>query len=147
MKTKKHKVEIPEGYEIDTIISGDLLGYEPKKKETTITFKPIKKELPKTWGEYTKSNPGIPSWLSNYDTPHKYIAFGKLELLRDVYNEGWVPDWKDNDGKHIIYMDRGLVAMACVENDSHVLAFKTHELRSEFLTNFSKLIETAKPLL
>ena len=59
--SKKHKVTIPEGYEVDSvksfspvdcnIINANLKAYNNGNQwiETTVRFKLIKKGLPKTW--------------------------------------------------------------------------------------------------
>ncbi len=148
MKTKKHKVEIPEGHEVGCTVTGKSYDIDGVQMiSTTITFKPSKKELPKTWEEYCKTNRS-PNWLFNYDISKRYIALARLEILRDVYNDGWVPDWIDLDeDKYVIGFNRGARTTFDTITASDILAFRTPELRYEFHSNFSELIEQAKPLL
>lgn len=76
------------------------------------------------------------------------LALSQLCQLRDRYNDGWKPDWKDDTT--IKYCIGVLSDCICpIENERFVkvLAFKTEELRDEFLENFRDLIKTAKPLL
>ena len=76
-----------------------------------------------------------------------FIALQQLILIRDIYNEGWEPDWNDNSLKYIIYYNENEITINWYYNISMVLAFKTAELRDKFLNNFKPLIEKAKPLL
>jgi len=113
---KEIKIKVPEGMEID-------------KENSTfecIKFKPVKKELPKTWEEYCKTYPirEGESWISDFGkilhidvlpTPNTkrncivdrnllpneeyakaMLALCQLIQLRDCYNDGWVPDWSND---------------------------------------------------
>ena len=55
MKSKKHKVEIPEGYEVESVQEYNPYDNKGNRwKETTVKFKPIKKRFRlKKWEEYT----------------------------------------------------------------------------------------------
>ncbi len=146
---KKHKVKIPKGYilvnESKTKIDGFMtitLGLEPISME---------KELPKAWEELGNT----PAWL-NDDTsgffkhiPKKHRALGRLEILRDYYNDGWKPKYNSDDT--IYFIIRHLDSVICDEiyNCAYpkILAFRTENLRDAFLDNFTELIEIAKPLL
>ena len=165
---KKHKVEIPEGYEVDRIIntvpSNSIM--EEQEDKITVYLRPIKKQLPKTWEEYNYNkhsgfiarydgsvgifnnidNPDILSW------PSKELALAdralrQLVRLRDHYNDGWEPDWTDYHNKYVLCIDRDCIVKTHMIEESYVLAFKTPDLRDDFLFNFRELIETAKPLL
>ncbi len=54
--SKKHKVKIPEGYKVDKV---QRLNFPDKTIDITLSLKPIKKELPKTWEEYLGKAKGI----------------------------------------------------------------------------------------
>ena len=76
------------------------------------------------------------------------IALAQLLQLRQVYNDGWEPDWmNDNKSKFCIkyYMNESF-ADEC-KHTHGVLSFKSEKLAVEFLVNFKDLIEIAKPLL
>ena len=76
------------------------------------------------------------------------LALAQLCQLRDRYNDGWKPDWEnDNEQKHVIIIHAGRIHVETFFSIRHLLTFKTEELRNEFLENFRDLIETAKPLL
>ena len=154
MNTKKLKINIPEGYEID-------------KENSTfeeIVFKKVEDplaKLPKTWEEYYKRTKGYTSYYgysingNTYETKFdgfynefstkervkQYIALGKLLQLRDY----WVGDWKINsDSVYIIY--RNLI-MATLHTNDFPLAFPTREMAKEFKNCFEDLIKEAYPLV
>ena len=159
METKEIKFEIPEGYELDTALT-DL-------SEGIIKLKKKENQLPQSWVELGKvegycvlSSSGVsnyvgPSTSINRNVfPTKELAEAALALaqllqLRDRYNNGWIPDWKNVSIKYIIYVveDR-LIADYCYITQ-HVLHFKSEKLRDEFLNapEINKLLQIAKPLL
>ena len=165
METKEIKINCPEGFEID-------------KENSTfecIKFKPINKELPKTWKEYCETHPKREkeSWINGVSTiesvyadkgdnriyfrdknllPNKEYAEAMLALcqliqLRDCYNDGWKPDWSDKNDKYVIIVEYNCVRKACATSLQRILAFESTRLRNEFFENFRDLIEVAKPLL
>lgn len=160
---KELKINVPEGYEID-------------KENSTfecIKFKPIGNGLPKTWEEFCLNYAVINEYFidstskilqtvepgrkrqcltdrnlfSNKEMPEAMLALCQLIRLRDCYNNGWVPDWSGFDDKFVIYFCQDNIGKRCFTGSQEVLAFKTEELRDQFLENFRDLIETAKPLL
>lgn len=149
MNKNKHKILIPEGYEVDRAFDANTTD---EGKTTTIVFKKVKKELPKTWEGYLRTtNKCYPS-INHIRVPLEYNeafeALGRLIELRDHYNDGWEPDWINSSRKYVIYIH--IDKISAIDNDafrSHVLAFKSYELRNEFLSNFAQLINEAKPLL
>lgn len=153
--TKKLKINIPEGYEID------------KEKSTfeEIVFKKVEDplaKLPKTWEEYYKHTKNSPSYYWNNccetgvvtsvftgfyneflteERVKQYVALGKLLQLRDY----WVSDWKiDSDNIYVIYKN---VIMATLHNNDFPLAFPTREMAKEFKNCFEDLIKEAYPLV
>lgn len=77
-----------------------------------------------------------------------FEALRKLTILREYYNEGWQPDWKnDDENKYVILIENNKIK--CEKNYSYkrVLAFKTCEIRDKFLEEQRELLEIAKPLL
>jgi len=164
---KEIKINVPDGYEID----------KENSTFECIKFKPIVNKLPKTWEEYCKTHKRQfgESWLSgesnieNIDfaenkyykdvvadrnlLPNKKYAEAMLALcqliqLRDCYNDGWIPNWSnDSVLKYCIEINTNEIHKNSFYAASRILAFKTEELRNEFLNNFRDLIEIAKPLL
>ena len=160
METKEFKIQAPEGYEID------------KEKSTfeNIVFKKIENELPKNWcdlkfikGFFVNGESEIKEINEAHDKilaiegnrnifPTKEeaeacIALSQLCQLRDRYNDGWKPDYKDNNVKYLLYYWGDTITKSRTTGASNLLVFKTEELRDKFLENFRDLIETAKPLL
>lgn len=155
---KNLKITAPEGYEID------------KEKSTfeEIVFKPIKKELPKSWDElkkigggYVKSTDSKVHSSGGYPTLDKNknvfatkeqaeasLALAQLSQLREVYRDGWKPNWmSDKQTKHSIRFWEGNVAKVSSEHVDVFLSFQSAEVRDLFLENFRDLIEQAKPLM
>lgn len=155
MDTKKLKINIPEGYEID------------KEKSTfeEIVFKKVEDplaKLPKTWEEYCKQTKNSPSYywnnccktsvvtsvftgfyneFSTEERVKQYTALGRLLQLRDY----WVGDWKRNsDNIYIIYKN---VIMAAVHNSDFPLTFPTRKMAEKFKNCFEDLIKKAYPLV
>lgn len=157
METKEMKIQVPEGYEID------------KEKSTfeNIVFKKVEKELLKSWGEldnvsgyYVDKNSKVYNCIDHTtandnrnifptrEEAEACLALAQLCQLRDRYNDGWKPDWKnDTELKYVIEIFYDNIVKRIYECRYKVLAFKTEELRDKFLENFRDLIEIAKPLL
>lgn len=152
---KTFKIEVPNGYEID------------KEKSTfeNIVFKEVKKELPKTWfelgeikGAYTISNIVHETAFLFAESCHKNVfatkeqaeaslALAQLSQLREVYRNGWKPDWTDGSYKYCIYFCNDLINFCTNYETSLFLSFQDKETRDLFLENFRDLIEQAKPLM
>ena len=75
------------------------------------------------------------------------VALLKLLFLRDYYNEGWQPDWKDNSDKCCITLRKGEFTPRIYYFDFEVLHFKSIKIRDKFLKEQKELLEIAKPLL
>ena len=161
MDTKKLKINIPEGYEID------------KEKSTfeEIVFKKVEdpfSKLPKTWEEYCKRTKGYTSYYgdSTEDYTHEtkfdgfyneffteerveqYVALGKLLQLRDY----WVGDLKNNSNNFVaaIYHFDGEIVNTNVSkkrSSSYSLTFPTREIAQKFIECFKDLINEAYPLI
>lgn len=78
---------------------------------------------------------------------YAFEALRKLIILRDYYNEGWQPDWKDSGNKYCIIQQKGEFTTIIYYFNSVVLYFKSIQLRDKFLEEQKELLEIAKPLL
>ena len=97
---------------------------------------------------YTWENYGRKNIFPTKEEAIACLALAQLCQLRDRYNDGWKPDWKDdNQFKWCIDFFQDVVRKTAVLFVRRTLTFKTEELRNKFLENFRDLIETAKPLL
>ena len=74
-------------------------------------------------------------------------ALRKLIILRDYYNEGWQPDWKENSVKYVICIVNNLLFCDNSRRCSYIMTFKSKEIRNEFFKEQRELLEIAKPLL
>lgn len=74
-------------------------------------------------------------------------ALRRLLFLRDYYNEGWQPDWNTSGFKQCIELEGKVVCGRDHAYSSRVLAFKSGEIRDNFLKDQKELLEIAKPLL
>ena len=130
--------------------------------------------LPKSWEEYCNINPYIIPFEEhclNFDdrvisTPIKnykriknshfipseerakqFLTLNKLLQIRDYYNQGWKPDWKDDTKKYVIWSLENTLHPSVSIYVNNPFAFKTKKLRNEFLQNFKEDLETIKELL
>ena len=161
METRKLKINIPEGYEID------------KEKSTfeEIVFKKVEdpfSKLPKTWEEYCKQTKGYTSYYgysingNTYETKFdgfynefftkervkQYVALGRLIQLRDY----WVGDWKNdsNNFVNVIYNLNGEIknmGLSHKQSLNFPLTFPTREMAQKFIECFKDLIKEARPLI
>jgi len=74
-------------------------------------------------------------------------ALLELLFLRDYYNDGWQPDWKDESLKYIIRNVLDYLSTNHSKYGSYVMAFKSKEIMNKFLEDQKELLEIAKPLL
>ena len=74
------------------------------------------------------------------------LALSQLCQLRDFYNDGWKPDYKDDNVKYLLYYWGDTITKSHTTGASNLLIFKTEKLRDKFLENFEDLIKIAKPL-
>ena len=155
MDTKKLKINIPEGYEID------------KEKSTfeEIVFKKVEDplaKLPKTWEEYCKQTEGyvsyffsspnsiIKSWFEGSynefvteERVQQYVTLGKLLQLRDYWVKGY------SEFRYAVYGDRldGTAICDWRDNINHPLTFPTREMAQKFVECFKDLMKKAHPLI
>lgn len=161
MQEKTIEIVAPEGYEVD----------KEKSSFDRIVFRPLpEKGLPKTWKDMGYITGCVVHWNhfegvgilgSDVEANQRNraiwpteaeaeasIALAQLCQLRDRYNGGWKPDWADGGHfKYCINFEADEIEGNPWSAMRHVLAFKTRELRNEFMKNFADLIEKAKPLL
>lgn len=154
METKE--IIIPQGWEIDEVRGNKIILMESKK------------ELPKTWeeccellgeGEYINNESIICNYIphcgaskanenilpTNLGKP--MLALCQLLVCREVYRQGWKPDWSDNKSKFYISCFDGNIDTNTSLHYSCVLSFQSEEIRDKFLENFKDLIEEAKELI
>ena len=102
-------------------------------------------ELPKSWEEYENVLfSGVAQLnLDKYESNISILQ--KLLVLRDVYRQGWKPDWKNEDeGKWSVNRN---FEVGQYYSQIHAFSFPTKELTKQFLKNFRKELEQLKELL
>lgn len=155
MKTKE--IIIPQGWKIDKVRGNKIILMKSKK------------ELPKTWeeccellgeGEYINNE----SIICNYipycgtskanenilptDLGKPILALMQLLVCREVYRQGWKPDWTNGEeSKYCIINEIDKIVKITYLFNSKVLSFQSEEIRDKFLENFKNLIEEAKELI
>lgn len=81
------------------------------------------------------------------DQAEASIHLAMLLQLRDVYREGWVPDWHDvNETKHSVYCETGQWVYLAFHYEAHPFSFQTRERAELFLENFEDYLDKVKPL-
>lgn len=160
---KELKVTPPEGYIID----------EEKSTIYNIVFKK-KNKFPKTWeeaytkylcnttiyyintnGKITQHTKPIPAnavfnknALLSSERAEEVLALIQLITLRDIYNNGWKPDYTNfQEEKHTIVNEDNDIVIKVYNSYPRILAFKTSGLAYEFIENFKDLINIAKELI
>ena len=154
---EQKEIIIPQGWEVD------------KVEGNKIILKEDKKYLPKTWEECIAKirdlecidrNSCIDTATFSDDVASKHIndipiglgkpmlAFCQLLVCREVYRQGWKPNWKDDkEIKYCIERVENYITKETYTLTAKVLAFQSAEIRDEFLENFRDLIEEAKELI
>lgn len=103
-------------------------------------------DLPKTWTEYEISI-GHPFLYCSM--PTKYKILYQLEILRDVYRQGWKPNW-DNKKEIKYSISRNIDGRIDVIKSIYVpqfLSFQSQEIAELFCTNFKNLINEVGDLI
>ncbi len=150
------KIVLSEDLEIDRI-DGD-----------SIFIRRCDPKFPKSWtkclklmhnGEYISSDSTIEditafkiTTLKELNTvPKGYgnplLALMQLLVCREVYRQGWKPDWGNDCIKYCIILHGKNIAPEISINTSFMLSFQTKEIRDKFFDNFRNLIEEAKELI
>lgn len=152
---KELKINVPEGYEID----------KDKSTFENIVFKK-RKGLPKSWEELgsvygvcvstecelieaTLYTDNVSS-TNIFRTPQQArasLALAQLSQLRDVYRQGWEPDWELYGAKYCVVFVGNNLTVHVHSYDGSFLSFKDRKTAEMFLENFRDLIEQAKPLM
>lgn len=155
MNTKE--IVLPEGWEVDKIENGKIV------------LKESKKELPDTWeeccgllnkGEYINNCSQIHTTLLDRLLTCDYknrlpvglgkpmLALSQLLICREVYRDGWKPDWNDdNIEKYCITSYPDGFHIDIHRTEAHIFVFKSEKMAKLFLGNFRTLLEQIKGIL
>ena len=124
----------------------DLEGFEQKGPEPT--FEEAEKKLKYDTDKYAYFDlEGRNILYPKSVSTEVFEALRQLIILRDYYNKGWQPDWNTSGFKQCIELEGEVVCGRDHAYSSRVLAFKSGEIRDNFLKDQKELLEKAKPLL
>ena len=87
------------------------------------------------------------TFSSTVETCKKIIQFEKLIFLRDIYRQGWEPDFSNYVTKFCIENINNHIIDTQTLSLNFVLSFQSKEIRDEFYNNFKELIEECKEFI
>lgn len=102
-------------------------------------------KLPKSWEEFGKNG-----YLSSkyFKYTNQIDTLEKLLILRDVYRQGWKPNYSmGSEDKWEITFFGGELTIECVSMYSGYFVFETKDIAFEFLNNFKDDLINLKNLL
>lgn len=123
------------------------------------------KQLPKSWEELRKikgyyvgantsriiehafSEEKNKNIFATREQAEASMALAQLSQLRDIYRNGWKPDYGQAVDKCFIHFYNEEIFIDTSFFTSYFLSFQDEETRDLFLENFRDLIEKAKPLM
>lgn len=120
-----------------------LENFEQKKSSAPSYEEALERARDKGGYYYLSDNLAVPS----EELADATIALLKLLFLRDYYNKGWQPNWKNDEWKYFIECYQGELNIDRTFRNSRVLIFKSKEIRDKFLKEQKELLEIAKFLL
>lgn len=160
---------------IDEVTSPEIMLYPSREQRDWTQVKYEKKKLPKTWEEFCKNYPrkkdeayfDMGSQICIFSQDYEYrtedtdknimpskqaaeahLALMQLHQLRDVWREGWLPDWNDGDqNKYVIAYNKGEFEIWQYHTVSRFLAFQDEKRADEFKDCFIDLIKQAGDLI
>lgn len=160
METKE--IVLPQGWEVDKIENGKII------------LKESKKELPKTWEdcyrEYSKNHHReainlnadvIPMESLDQNEPvpissktnlpaglgRPVLALHQLLICRDVYRQGWKPDWDKATLKYCIEFTATGILLISKVHTGYIFSFQSEEVAQLFIKNFLGLLRQVQQLM
>jgi hypothetical protein len=132
LKSQLKKIELPKRWEDLKIVEGYYISSDAKIYRSTSAALEENR-----------------MFFTSREQAEAAIALAQLSQLREVYRQGWKPDWNaiEQEKFIIIYTHRGIFECSLAVNIPNFLSFQSPEIRDEFLENFRDLIEKAKPLM
>lgn len=111
----------------------------------------VYKDYPEKFIEIAKEyEPKVRPMLELFFGEYAESAFylGLLGRLREVYRQGWKPDWNNlAQRKQVIYFYGNDIEIDEVGRQNYFLSFQSSEIREQFLENFRDLIEKIESLM
>ena len=109
-------------------------------------------KLPRSWKEYLECKDELYANYSSYfdtqlDMYKNLESLFKLLILRDVYRQGWKPDWTKSISKWCISFYNNEPKIIEYSTANEIFSFPTEELAEQFLENFKDGLKQLKELL
>ena len=126
-------------------LSTSCYGFNGFEQKGNITY-----EKAAEWVEKNVKNRVVYADEIYIDEEHEnaFEALKKLIILREYYNNGWRPDWKDKSlKKYAIIVENNDIVCDEVYYAQTTLVFETRAIRKQFFNEQRKLLKIAKPLL
>lgn len=115
----------------------DGVQYQIDKEKIKELCKPV---LPTTFREVEERYQPIKYSM-------KLCTLSQLLYLRDIYRQGWTPDWNDNNFKYSIAVRNNQLIRNVNICTNDKFSFQSKELRDKFLENFKNMLEEIKDLI
>ena len=156
---KEIKIQIPEGFEIDTnkssLTEGKIIFKKkenslPTTNEEAVEFLPEECYYIDPRGDITIADDcdrEDPNTIATKELAEAFLALMQLVKFRDIWNEGWKPNFDNGEDKYVIYIKSNKKVTSIFTHTNYSLSFKSEEIRDKFSETFDELIQTAKPLL
>lgn len=129
--------------------------------------------LPKSWEEFCKINPYLikgtdsflrstglvevsypslkreeyPGVIPSKERAEQFLILNKLLQIRDYYNQGWKPNWKEGTNKYVIWSFENELHPDVSTYASSLFAFRSKEIQDTFFENFENDLEKVKEFL
>ena len=123
----------------------DGMRYQVDKDKLKELCKPI---LPTSFDEVDKEYDLHRCCIEAYAPYTSQLAtLSQLLYLRDIYRQGWKPDWTNNDVKYAISNQNDELIKVGNTASNRIFAFQSSEVRDKFYINFKEMLEKIKDLI
>lgn len=123
----------------------DGMRYQVDKSKLKELCKPM---LPTSFDEVDKEYDLHKCCVEAYAPYTSQLAtLSQLLYLRDIYRQGWKPDWTNNDIKYAITNQNDELIKVGNTESNRIFAFQSAEVRDKFYINFKDMLEKIKDLI
>lgn len=123
----------------------DGIRYQLDKSKLKELCKPM---LPTSFDEVDKEYDLHKCCVEAYAPYTSQLAtLSQLLYLRDIYRQGWKPDWTNNDIKYAITNQNDELIKVGNTESNRIFAFQSAEVRDKFYINFKDMLEKIKDLI
>lgn len=119
-----------------------LLRYSNTNRTEYIGSNSVIDEIDFELGEFDEDKNLLPIGIGN-----SLLALCQLLICREVYRNGWKPDWESKVPKYSITYSCNKINKKINIHTAHILTFPSEEARDAFYDNFKDLIEASKELI